>query len=131
MGFRHRVKTSPFARDTGHLAVGQSLRLIIQAAYFVLIARILGPGEIWSLRRHVALVGILTPFSGLGTNNLFVKNVRTGKRTAGLCWGNGLIATMASGTAFSGCSFRDQLSVSLADAVLLWWQRCVSPTCFS
>ena len=84
------------------MAVGQSLRLIIQAAYFVLIARTLGPDRYGAFVATVALVGILTPFSGLGTANLFVKNVRTGKRTAGLCWGNGLMASMASGAALSG-----------------------------
>jgi O-antigen/teichoic acid export membrane protein len=100
MQFLHRIKESRFARDTGHLAIGQTLRLAIQAAYFVLIARVLGPENYGAFVAVVALAGILTPFSGLGTTNLFVKNVRSGKRTAGLCWGNGLAASTASGTAF-------------------------------
>ena len=105
MSFLHKVKASGLARDTGHLAIGQSLRLIIQAAYFILIARILGPEKYGAFVAIVALTGILTPFSGLGTNNLFIKNVRSGKRIAGVCWGNGLIATLISGTAFSGVVF--------------------------
>jgi|HubBroStandDraft_2_1064218.scaffolds.fasta_scaffold00027_14 O-antigen/teichoic acid export membrane protein len=105
MSFLQKIKTSGLARDTGHLAVGQSLRLVIQAAYFVLIARILGPERYGAFVAIVALAGILTPFSGLGTNNLFIKNVRSGKRNADVCWGNGLLATMISGTAFSGLVF--------------------------
>jgi O-antigen/teichoic acid export membrane protein len=101
MRFLHRIKESRFARDTGHLAIGQSLRLVIQAAYFVLIARVLGPEQYGAFVAVVALAGILTPFSGLGTNNLFVKNVRSGKRTAGVCWGNGLMASIVSGSVFS------------------------------
>lgn len=102
MSLLRRLKASAIARDTGHLAIGQSLRLVIQAAYFVLIARSLGPDKYGAFVAIVALAGILTPFSGLGTNNLFIKNVRSGKRTAEICWGNGLTATMVSGTAFSG-----------------------------
>jgi O-antigen/teichoic acid export membrane protein len=102
MDFLEKLKTSPFARDTGHLAIGQSLRLGIQAVYFVLIARTLGPDGYGAFVAVVALVGILTPFSGLGTANLFVRNVRSAKRSAGLCWGNGLVASMVTGTVLSG-----------------------------
>ena len=105
MSFLDKIKASGLARDTGHLAMGQSLRLIIQAAYFVLIARILGPEKYGAFVAVVALVAVLSPFSGLGTNNLFIKNVRSGKRSAEICWGNGLTATMASGTAFSAVVF--------------------------
>jgi O-antigen/teichoic acid export membrane protein len=101
MNFLHKLRSSALARDTGHLAIGQSLRLIIQAVYFVLIARSLGPEKYGAFVAVVALAGVLTPFSGLGTNNLFVKNVRAGLRTAAVCWGNGLTATVVSGTLFS------------------------------
>ena len=96
-----RVRESRLARDTGHLATGQGLRLVIQAAYFVLIARILGPGKYGAFVAIVSLASILAPFSGMGTTHLFVKNVSSGKRPARVCWGNGLVATVVSGTAFS------------------------------
>jgi O-antigen/teichoic acid export membrane protein len=102
MNFLHKVKTSRFAKDTSHLAIGQSLRLVVQAAYFVLIARALGPDKYGAFVAIVALAAILSPFSGLGTTNLFVKNVRSGKRSAEVCWGNGLVITMVSGAIFSG-----------------------------
>jgi O-antigen/teichoic acid export membrane protein len=105
MSLLARIKASRLARDAGHLATGQSLRLIIQALYFVLIARSLGPDNYGGFVATVALVGILTPFSGLGTANLFVKNVRSRKRGASLCWGNGLIASMVSGVILSGFVF--------------------------
>jgi O-antigen/teichoic acid export membrane protein len=105
MSLLHRIKNSALAKDTGHMAAGQTLRLVIQAAYFVLIARILGPEKYGAFVAVVALAGVLTPFSGLGTNNLFIKNVRSAKRTAALCWGNGLAATAISGTVFSAVVF--------------------------
>jgi O-antigen/teichoic acid export membrane protein len=96
----HRLKRSSFARDAGHLTLGQGLRLVIQAVYFVLIARLLGPNRFGAFASIVAMAGVLSPFSGLGTTNLFIKNVRSGKRSAGVCWGNGLVATLTSGTLF-------------------------------
>jgi O-antigen/teichoic acid export membrane protein len=105
MRFIDRMKRSSFARDIGHLTAGQGLRLVIQAVYFVLIARILGPSRYGAFASIVALTGVLTPFSGLGMSNLFIKNVRSGRRGAALCWGNGLAATMVSGAACVAATF--------------------------
>src|ERR1700722_4465154 len=101
MTFLQKLKASRLARDTGHLAIGQGLRLVIQAAYFVLIARSLGPEEYGAFVAVVALAGTLSPCSGLGTSNLFVRNVGSGKRTVGGCWGHGRVATMLCGAGFS------------------------------
>jgi O-antigen/teichoic acid export membrane protein len=102
MSLLHRIKSSGLATDASHLTIGQSLRLAIQATYFVLVARTLGPEKYGAFVAIVALVSLLAPFSGLGNNNLFIKNVRSAKRTARVCWGNGLVATIVSGTVFSG-----------------------------
>ena len=88
-------------RDTTHLSIGLSLRLVIQAAYFVLIARSLGPDAYGAFVAVVAMAAVLGPFSGMGTPNLFIKNVRSGKRNADVCWGNGLLLTVLSGAVFS------------------------------
>jgi O-antigen/teichoic acid export membrane protein len=84
-----------------HLSIGQGLRLVIQAAYFVLIARSLGPDAYGAFVAVVALAAVLSPFSGMGTPNLFIKDVRSGKRMPGVCWGNGLFLTTVSGIALT------------------------------
>jgi O-antigen/teichoic acid export membrane protein len=96
-----RMKTRGLLRDTTHLSIGQGFRLIIQAAYFVLIARSLGPDAYGAFVTVVAMAALLGPFSGLGTANLFIKNVRSGKREASICWGNGIMLTVLSGTLLS------------------------------
>jgi O-antigen/teichoic acid export membrane protein len=96
--FLSRLKKSGLARDTMHLSIGQGLRLIIQAAYFVLIARSLGPTSYGAFAAVVALAAVLGPFSGMGTTNLFIRDVRSGKRDAVICWGNGLLITIVSGS---------------------------------
>ena len=87
--------------DTLHLSIGQGAKLLIQAAYFILVARSLGPTAYGAFIAITALTGIISPFSGLGSSNLFIKNLRCGLRTARVCWGNGLVLTVASGVAFS------------------------------
>ncbi len=81
-----------------HLSIGQGLRLLIQATYFVLIARSLGPTAYGAFASVVALAAVLGPFSGMGTTNLFIRDVRSGKREAVICWGNGLLITVVSGS---------------------------------
>jgi O-antigen/teichoic acid export membrane protein len=97
-----RMKTRGLLRDTTHLSLGQGFRLVIQAAYFVLIARSLGPDAYGAFVTVVAMAALLGPFSGLGTATLFIKNVRSGKREASICWGNGILLTVLSGTLLSG-----------------------------
>ncbi len=96
-----RMRTRGLLRDTAHLSIGQGLRLIIQAGYFVLLARSLGPDAYGAFVTVVAMAALLGPFSGLGTANLFIKNVRSGKRDAQLCWGNGILLTVLSGSLLS------------------------------
>ena len=93
-----RLKKSSLAKDTMHLSIGQGLRLLTQAAYFVLIARSLGPTSYGAFAAVVALVAVLGPFSGMGSQNLFIKDVRSGKREAVVCWGNGLLTTLVVGS---------------------------------
>src|ERR1700756_4089473 len=93
-----RMRTRGLLRDTTQLSIGQGLRLIIQAAYFVLIARSLGPDAYGAFVTVVAMAALLGPFSGLGTANLFIKNVRSGKRAASTCWGNGILLPVVSGS---------------------------------
>jgi O-antigen/teichoic acid export membrane protein/glycosyltransferase involved in cell wall biosynthesis len=84
-------------RDTRNLSIGQGIKLILQAIYFVLIARALGPSSYGAFIALTALTGIISPFVGLGAGALFLKNVRAGRRTPQVCWGNGLVATLLTG----------------------------------
>ncbi len=114
-----RMKTLGLLRDTTHLSIGLSLRLVIQAGYFVLIARSLGPDAYGAFVAVVAMAAVLGPFSGMGTPNLFIKNVRSGKRRAAICWGNGLMLTVLSGILFSTLVVGINYLFRLKAAVLL------------
>ena len=84
-------------KDSSNLCLGQLIRLGLQGVYFLFIARSLGPAQYGAFAAITAMTSILTPFVGLGCGNLFLKNVRSSKRDAPLCWGNGLLVTMVTG----------------------------------
>jgi O-antigen/teichoic acid export membrane protein len=113
-------------KDTTHLSIGQGFRLVIQAAYFVLIARSLGPDAFGAFVTVVAMAALLGPFSGLGATSLFIKNVRASKRSAAVCWGNGILVTGLSGTLLSVLGLGLSLLLQLKTSVFLVLAVCVS-----
>jgi len=124
------MKREGLVRDTTHLSIAQGLRLFIQAAYFVLIARSLGPDNYGTFVTLVAMAGVLGPFSGMGTPNLFIKNVRSGKREAAVCWGNGLLLTILSGTLFSVLMVATKYVVHLSTGLFGLVIVCISDLIF-
>jgi O-antigen/teichoic acid export membrane protein len=108
LGFRLRVRAAGWhpskwsknalLRDTANLGVGQGIKLILQAIYFLFIARSLGPSQYGAFIAITAMTGIISPYVGLGSGNLFLKNVRSGKRSESVCWGNGLLITLTTGS---------------------------------
>ncbi|MGO8759492.1 MAG: glycosyltransferase [Terracidiphilus sp.] len=96
----HWMKNS-LLKDSSNLCLGQSLRLALQAIYFLFIARSLGPAQYGAFVAVTAMTSIVSPYVGLGCGTLFLKNVRSGKRGAPLCWGNGLVATLVTGLLLS------------------------------
>src|SRR6476620_11267842 len=90
------------ARNSAWMTLGQGLRLIIQALYFVEIARSLGAANYGAFIGVVALVGIVYPFGTLGSGNLLVKNVARDASRFALSWGRALVTTaVASSVLFS------------------------------
>lgn len=91
-------RNSPLARNTAWMMCGQGLRLLIQALYFVEIARSLGVRNYGAFIGVVALVGIVYPFGALGSGNLLVKNVARDKALFPVYWGRALVTTMTTGS---------------------------------
>ncbi len=84
---------SRLARNTVWMSLGQGLRLVLQAAYFVVIARSLGAANYGAFIGVVALVGILYPFAALGSGSLLIKNVARYPSLFSLNWGRALTTT--------------------------------------
>lgn len=83
--------------------MGYGMRIIVQAGYFVLIARALGPREYGAFVGATALIAIVGPFAGIGAGNLLVKNVSRDKSLFAEYWGNALFVLLVSGLVLLGC----------------------------
>ena len=90
------------ARNTAWMILGQGFRLVIQALYFVEIARSLGVRNYGAFIGVVALVGIVYPFGSLGSGNLLVKNVARDRSLFPVYWGRALAITTALGFVLIG-----------------------------
>ncbi len=76
---------------------GNGFRLVIQSVYFIIIARSLQVNEYGAFVAVVALAAILSPFVGMGTSNLLIKNVASDEGSFSLSWGRALLTTLATG----------------------------------
>jgi O-antigen/teichoic acid export membrane protein len=90
------------AKDTASLAVGQFLRLALQAIYFVTIARTLGSKQYGAFVAMAAMVAVVAPFAGMGGLNILLKNVSRDRSLLSVYWGNGLLLLLISGSCFTG-----------------------------
>jgi O-antigen/teichoic acid export membrane protein len=89
------------ARDTAVMSFGYVGRLILQAVYFIVIARTLGVTAYGGFVAIVAMAGVLTPFTGNGCPSLLLKHVSRDRSTLGVNWGNGLLLMIGSGLFFT------------------------------
>ena len=122
---------STLFRDSSNLCLGQLIKLALQGVYFLCIARSLGPAQYGAFAAVAAMASIVSPYVGLGCGNLFLKNVRTGKRDASLCWGNGLVVTLITGmlTSAALCALSQLWSTGIS--MLLIAAICVSDLIFA
>ncbi len=74
------------------------LRIVLQAAYFLLIARSLGTEQYGTFIGVASLVKILLPFSAWGAPEILMKHVSRNPLLFSAYWGNGLAMIGAFGT---------------------------------
>jgi O-antigen/teichoic acid export membrane protein len=72
------------------LAMGQGANLLLQAGYFLLLARLLGVTSYGIFAGVFALVNTVTPYSALGSSMLFMRYVSLDRSLARTHWGNTL-----------------------------------------
>jgi len=93
------LSKNSLAKNTLWMLLAQGMRLVLQAAYFVIIARALGAEQYGAFVGATALVAILAPFASLGGGNLLIKNVSRNRGLFSEYWGNALFMIFVSGLA--------------------------------
>lgn len=91
-----RIRKSKLARNSGWMFLGYGLRILLQAAYFILLARALGVKEYGAFVAVLSMVAILSPFSGLGAGFLLVKKVARCPGAFSEAWGQALFLALSS-----------------------------------
>jgi O-antigen/teichoic acid export membrane protein len=89
------------ARNTVSMIAGQGIKLVIQAGYFLMMARNLGPHQYGAFIAVTAAAAISSPFVGNGSGLLMIRNVARQRNEFPECWGNTLLMTLVSGIALS------------------------------
>ena len=93
---------SRLALNTWWMFAGQGMRLVIQAAYFTVIARSLGAANYGAFVGVAAFVGIAFPFGALGSGNLLIRDVARDSTTFSKAWGAALLRTTIFSSALVG-----------------------------
>lgn len=91
-----RIRQSHMVRDTGWVMGGQGISFVLQAGYFVMLARMLGVEEFGVFAGASAFVSLATPFSSLGAHMLFMRYVTADQRQFAVYWGNILLSAVVA-----------------------------------
>jgi O-antigen/teichoic acid export membrane protein len=78
------------------MTFGLGFRAVLQAIYFILIARAIGPSEYGIFVSIMALVGILSPYASWGSGNILVKYTSRDPSLFGKYWGAAIATTIMS-----------------------------------
>ena len=92
---------SALARDSIWMFLGQASQTVIRGAYFVIIARALGPEEYGAFAAVTALAAILSPFASWGAGPLLIQTVVRCRSAFRVSWGNALLTNVMCAVALS------------------------------
>jgi O-antigen/teichoic acid export membrane protein len=113
---------SALVRNAGWMFAGQGSGYLLQAAYFVILARLLGTLEYGIFAGAFAFTSLVSQYSTLGTGTVLLRYVAGNRKFFAVYWGNILAVTAALGTALTiALHFigRHMLNPSSAALVLL------------
>jgi O-antigen/teichoic acid export membrane protein len=92
-----KLTDSTLVRNTTWMFLGQGVRNVLRACYFLLIPRFLGTEQYGAFIAVTALIAIVAPFASFGIGYVLVKNVARDRNLFAPYWGNTLLVTLVSG----------------------------------
>ena len=93
-----QLRQSTLARNAGWIFAGQGFSFVIQAMYFILLARLLSPTQYGVLAGAVALVTMVSQYSTMGSGLLLLRYVSQDRARFPEYWGNVLLSTVLYGS---------------------------------
>ena len=104
MALWQRLRQSLLARNAAWLTVGQGGLKVLQAAYFVILARTLGAGGLGAFAAATALSQLISPMAGLGSGNVLIQHVARRREAFDHYWGGALTLTLVAGAISVGAA---------------------------
>jgi O-antigen/teichoic acid export membrane protein len=92
-----RIRSSSMAHNAGWMVAGQAANYLLQAIYFVMLARLLGALEYGIFAGAFAFVNLTARYGTLGTGTVLMRYVSIDKNKFSLYWGNTLLVTTCGG----------------------------------
>lgn len=93
-----RLRQSALAKDSFWMLSSRGLNIFIQAAYFVILARTLGPEEYGVFVGIAALTSMINSFASWGSSQILTKHVALDRSVLKYYWGNALATIFFMGT---------------------------------
>jgi O-antigen/teichoic acid export membrane protein len=98
-----QISSKSLFKDTSWLLIARLINVLIQAAYFIILARSLGTENYGSFVGITALASLLSPFVGLGSDDILVQQVSIERQVFPSYWGNTLLVLLVNSTLLTGC----------------------------
>ena len=89
------------AKDTMWMLFSKLFNIVVQAVYFIIVARLLGTENYGSFIVIAAIASIVFPFVPLGSEHILVKNVALDRSSFSMYWGNSLVILTCNGILFT------------------------------
>ncbi|HZS62750.1 MAG TPA: oligosaccharide flippase family protein [Gemmatimonadaceae bacterium] len=99
-----RLRQSLLARNAAWLTVGQGGLKVLQATYFVVLARTLGAGGLGAFAAATALSQLIAPMAGLGAGNVLIQHVARRREVFNHYWGGAVTLTLVAGVCSVGAA---------------------------
>lgn len=97
-----QIRNSKITRNAVWMLLGQAAVLVTQAAYFIVLARLLGSGAYGVFVGATAMVAIPGTFSTLGSGMLLLRYVSTRRDHFPEYWGKAIASTVVTGLVIAG-----------------------------
>jgi O-antigen/teichoic acid export membrane protein len=99
--YYRRLQESSLAKNASWILLGQGVTFLAQAAYFVILARLLGTLQYGVYVAAAALAAIVAQYTSFGSGFVFMQHVSKDTEQFAVYWGNILISTLGIGSLLS------------------------------
>jgi O-antigen/teichoic acid export membrane protein len=89
-------------KDASWMLIARLINVVVQAAYFIIIARVLGAENYGSFVGVTSLASLIFPFIALGIDNVLVKEVAVNRQVFASHWGNTLLVLVVNSILVTG-----------------------------